>query len=329
MKVFAEQFLTYPDLFPTRHSGDSFGDQKLWVEFVGGPYHFEGLSPRQLVQLEERYRDLLLAPSPDVLANSEAKQHSIPCSVSVFQVDPSDFRDFDLAGWHHEIDFEHHPTSVRFAGLKVMGRLDLSETDSIRAALFTCELEGEDLLGVFENFFRIVAAYRMLQCDGVLLHSAAAVENGWTHLFLGHSGAGKTTASRLSLERGFEVLSDDVNAVSFGQESAVLQVEKLPFAGELGDRGGRSAGYPLAALYRLEKGAEHRLEPLSRARTLALLLACSPFVNHDPFRQDRLIESLQRVIDAAPSYRLTFKKDPGFWPLLMQARRTVSTEAAV
>ena len=49
-------------------------------------------------------------------------------------------------------------------------------------------------------------------------------------------------------ERGHEVLSDDVNALAFAEDGA-LMVEKLPFAGELGFRGGRSERFPTAALY--------------------------------------------------------------------------------
>ena len=304
---FAEEFLTFPDLFPSRHSGERWGDQTMTLDFAGGPYRFEGLSLTQASELRDHYRDLLVA------------DHATPSStVAVFKVDASDFRTFDLAGWHHQIDFQHDARGVRFAGLSVMGSLDLSNEDAIAGALWTCEETGSSMLGVLENFFRIVAAYRMLQLGGALLHSAAAVAEGRAHLFLGHSGAGKTTTSRLSLERGYEVLSDDVNALAFAKDGELL-VEKLPFAGELGLRGGRSERFPLAALYRLEQAADHELSPLTKAQTLALLLACAPFVNCDPYRQDDLIEVLQTIMGVVESHCLRFRKDPDFWDLLIQS----------
>jgi hypothetical protein len=319
---FAQEFLTYPDLFPSRHSGERWGDETMTIDFAGGPYRFDGLSSDQAQELREHYQDL-------VVCDGEAEPAS---TVTVFRVDDTDFRKFDLVGWHHRIDFDHTPFGVRFAGLSVMGSLDLSpaptssgsSNDSahrgVDGALWTCEESGISMLGVFENFFRIVAAYRMLQLGGALLHSAAAVANGRAHLFLGHSGAGKTTTSRLSLERGYEVLSDDVNAVAFDDQGRLL-VEKLPFAGELGFRGGRSERFPLAALYRLEQAGEsedHQLIAMSRAQTLALLLACAPFVNCDPFRQDQLIDVLQVIMTTVESHRMRFKKDPGFWELLIR-----------
>ena len=58
----------------------------------------------------------------------------------------------------------------------------------------------------------------------------------------------------------------------------------------------------------------YRLEP--KTQMLAHLISCSPYVNLDPYRYDRLIESLDRMCDRVRCYRLKFRKDEGFLDLL-------------
>ncbi|MDH3255846.1 MAG: hypothetical protein OEM62_12690, partial [Acidobacteriota bacterium] len=163
-------------------------------------------------------------------------------------------------------------------------------------------------------FFRLVVAYRLNQLGGVLLHSAGVVRASRAYLFLGRSGAGKTTISRISRAAGLEVLSDDMNAVLPSVGGAV--VEKLPFAGDLGQTGSRAGGGDLAALFRLEKAAAHNLRPLSEPEAVALLVSCSPYLNADPHRTDELLHNARRLLRGCTANVLAFRPDPDFWKLL-------------
>jgi hypothetical protein len=146
-----------------------------------------------------------------------------------------------------------------------------------------------------------------------MIHSAGISGEGEGYLLLGPSGAGKTTASRLALEEGATVLSDDLNAVLL--EAGAPRMVKLPFTGDLGDRAGAPASVPLRALLRLSKGPE-RLRPLSRAEALAGLVAAAPFVNRDPWRREALLDVLQPLAAAAPAWELTFPRDARLWSIL-------------
>ena len=229
----------------------------------------------------------------------------------VFAAPATDFREVDTRGWEYNLSMDFAPGSLRFAGLRLMGRIDWAP--SLAGGLWTPEGDGDLFAPVLENFFRVLSAYRLLETGGVLLHSAAVAEGGGAFLLLGPSGAGKTTASRLCEERGGLVLSDDLNAV-FGGTGA--RVEKLPFTGDLGDRTGGPVQVPLRALLRLEKGSEDRLVPLSPARALAHLLAASPFVNRDPWREEALLTALERVARSVPAYTLGFSLRGGLWDIL-------------
>lgn len=299
---FGERFLAQPDLFPARPSGEAWGPRVAVLDLPGGPYRFTGLSEAQAAIVGERFAGRRL---PD----------SVPGAVAaaVFRAAPTDFLTFDTRGWEYALDTDFAADSVRLAGIAIAARLDWRP--ALAGALWTPDGGEELFAGIFENFFRVLAAYRLLETGGAILHSAGVVRGGGAFLFLGRSGAGKTTISRLSEARGATVLSDDMNALVL--DGGRPAVAALPFTGDLGDRGSAPSRHPLHALVRLEKAAEDGLLPLSRAEAAACLFACSPFVNADPHRREALFGNLLELADAAAGgWALRFSLAGGFWSIL-------------
>jgi hypothetical protein len=293
---FGSGFLHNPDLFPARPAGEPWGDRELVLDFPGGPYRFSGLSADQEETALGRFGDLRVASEPVV-------------TTSVFRAAADDFREIDTRGWEYGLDFDSGPSSVRLAGLNLVGRLDWRPV--LRGALWTPIGGGDRFPGIFENFCRVLVAYRLHEMGGAVIHGAAVVDNGEALLFAGRSGAGKSTVSRMALERGLTVLSDDLNALLPGPILA-----GLPFTGDLENGGGPRAHYPLRALLRLEKDTEDRLRPLGRAETAACLLACSPFVNADPGRHAALLSTLLDLMNRVPAYALRFSLTGRMWSIL-------------
>jgi hypothetical protein len=233
-----------------------------------------------------------------------------------------DFLPRDVRGWEYGLDCDHALRAVCLAGLGIMGRLDWRP--ALGGILWTPEDGGALFPGIFENFLRVLVAYRLLELGGVILHSAGVVRGGGAYLFLGRSGAGKSTVARLSLDRGAEVLSDDLNALlpaAAGRAAAGSQVHKLPFTGDLGGRRAARPPVPLAALVRLEKHTRDECRPLSRAEALACMLTCSPFVNADPHRRGHLETVLLALLGppgapAPAALELRFTLAGRFWSIL-------------
>jgi hypothetical protein len=303
---FGAAFLTYPDLFPARRSGEAWGDRAVTLDLPGGPYRFTGLAAPQVEAVRARFGSHLVDAAP-------AGAGTVECLV--FRRAEEEFREIDTRGWEYGLDLDPAPAAVRLAGLRLAGRLDWRP--GLSGALWTPDPGSESFAGIFENFFRVLTAYRLLEQGGVLVHGAAVAAGGRAVLALGRSGAGKTTFSRLALERGAEVLSDDLNALRRTASGTV--VEKLPFTGDLGDSSAPAGPFPLAALLRLEKSPEDRLLPLGRAEATGLLLACSPFVNIDPHRREALLANLGTLLPAAgdpPAWALRFTLTGGCWPIL-------------
>lgn len=297
---FGDRFLVHPDLFPARRSGEVWGDRALLLDLVGGPYLFTGLSAEQ----EERARHRFGAFCQN--ASSAAVE------TCFFRAAEGDFHEIDTRGWEYGLDLDFGLGAVRIAGLRLMARLDWRP--GLAAAVWTPDVGGDAFAGIFENVFRALVAYRLHEQGGAVLHGAAVVRDGGAYLFLGRSGAGKTTVSRLGLARGLTVLSDDLNALVLGTPAPELV--KLPFTGDFGDSGAPAEPVPLRALCRLEKSIEEKVTPLSRAEAVGCLLACSPFLNTDPYRRETVIATLSALLPKSlPAYALRFSLSGALWDL--------------
>lgn len=294
---FGAGFLHNPDLFPARPAGEPWGDRDLVLDLPGGPYRFTGLSPDQVDAALDRFGELRLEGGGTV-------------TTTLFRAASESFREIDTRGWEYGMEMDPTPTSVRLAGMDLLGRLDWRP--ELRGALWTSDAGGERFPGIFENFCRVLVAYRLHEIGGAVIHGSAVVDGDQAFLFAGRSGAGKSTVSRMALESGRTVLSDDLNALLPGPVLA-----GLPFTGDL-DRGERGQ-YPLRALFRLEKDTDDRLLPLSRAEAVACLLACSPFLNADRHRHGALLSNLLALIEGAPAKALRFSLTGRMWSILREA----------
>ncbi len=310
---FGGGFLHHPDLFPGRRSGEAWGDRGVTLDVPGGPYRFSGLTAAQEEAVRRRFGGLC---RPVVKEEGEGEG----IATAVFRAPLADFLEIDTRGWEYALDLDHTPLSVRVAGLRLMARLDW--VPGLAGGLWTSEAAGEEWTSVCENYLRLLAAYRLLAAGGVVLHSAGVTggtegsdgDGAAAWLLLGPSGAGKTTASRLCLAAGAEVLSDDLNAVLMDRGGPV--VARLPFTGDLGSRDDGPGTYPLRGVLRLRQGPREELAPLSPAAALAALAAAAPYVNRDPFRREALLAVLERLARAVPAWELTFSLRADLWSIL-------------
>jgi hypothetical protein len=309
---FGERFLALPDLFPARRSGEPWGEEDLAVDLPGGPYRLEGMTRAQATVVEERFGPLAGPPSAAPAARARGAEG---VSLRVFRASAQDFLEIETAGWEYTFDTEHAPGGMRLAGLDVMARVDHGPSPG--AALWT-HLTGEPgFLQAIENVLRLFLAYRVFDQGGLVLHSSAAIAEDKAFLFVGRSGAGKSTAARLSLEAGYGVLSDDLNAIE--HRAGAFTLRALPFTGDLAPSATRPGSFAIERLCRLEHSPSHQTTPLSRAERVALLVACAPFLNADPERSAALLERAAALAEALPACTLRFRPDAGFWGVLVES----------
>jgi len=182
-------------------------------------------------------------------------------------------------------------------------------------------LTGEDASRALEYpLDELLITHHLSLGRGVELHACGLVRgDGESYLFVGHSGAGKSTTTRLwKRQVPVDVLSDDRiivrraitdRASGVGQEypTQTFLMHGTPWHGEAAFASpGRS---PIRRIFLLEHEAGNRIEPLSRSAAVGELLARS----FTPFYQHRFVDPvlalLEEMVQSLPCYRFQFVPD--------------------
>ena len=142
---------------------------------------------------------------------------------------------------------------------------------------------------------------------GVEVHACGVVDpQGKGHLFLGQSGAGKTTLARLwENEPGVLVLSDD--RIALRRTDGKLWMYGTPWHGEANFSSPARA--PLADVCFLVKGAENRLLQKGVTESIGCFIAASFILFYSREAVDFTMGFLEDVVKAVPCYELGFLPD--------------------
>ena len=182
-------------------------------------------------------------------------------------------------------------------------------------------LTGEDASRALEYpLDELLITHHLSLGRGVELHACGLVRgNGESFLFVGHSGAGKSTTTRLwQRQVQVEVLSDDRIVVrraftdalkGVGQEcpTQTFLMHGTPWHGEAAFASPGRA--PLRRIFLLEHGARNRIEPLSRSAAIGELLARSFTPFYQPRFVDPVLALLEEMVESLPCYRFQFVPD--------------------
>jgi len=175
----------------------------------------------------------------------------------------------------------------------------------------------------------LLIMHRLTQEKAIELHGSGIVRrNGVANLFVGHSGAGKSTTTRLWTDvEDVEVLSDDRiivrrdeqqqiprfarndngNESPSGRNDKKMRMYGTPWHGEAMFASPNSA--PLTRIFVLEHGHGNVITPLLPSQAVAELFARSfvPFHRHEYV--DSALVFLEELVDSVPVYRYSFEPD--------------------
>ncbi len=154
--------------------------------------------------------------------------------------------------------------------------------------------------------------HHALRGRGLLLHASGVVRRGQLLLFLGRSGAGKTTIAR-ELAGGGRPFSLD--RVALLREELGPVAHPTPFSDFQGRAGRHEPTRPRALLF-LEQGPRHQLEPLSAGGVAARLVQHSLASGPELGDISAPLEVASWIAERIPGFRLTFRRDEGFWTIL-------------
>ena len=152
----------------------------------------------------------------------------------------------------------------------------------------------------------VLVSHLLGQGRGVELHSCGVIDReGRGHLFVGMSGAGKSTTARLWGADAATIVSDD--RVIVREEEGVMWMHGTPWHGEAALS--EAAAAPLAGVYLLTQSPRVALRELQHSDAVARLFGCAfpPF--HDANAVAFTLEFLARIAERVPVRELCFTRD--------------------
>jgi hypothetical protein len=146
---------------------------------------------------------------------------------------------------------------------------------------------------------------------GLLIHSSCAIEKGKAHIFAGHSGAGKSTAAKLSYPR--ELLSDEAALVKITPEG--ITVFNSPFRSEL-EADQFEGNVELASVQILFQAPQNKRIKIRKSDALLHLMDKVFFWPHSQEETRTILKLMTMLVKQVPVYELHFQKNNTFWELI-------------
>ncbi len=137
----------------------------------------------------------------------------------------------------------------------------------------------------------------------LLLHASAILKDGRAHLFIGKSGTGKSTHSRMWQEafEDAELLNDDHPVVRCHASGEVVAYGS-PWSGKTPCY--RNLSAPLAAIVRIKRADYNRLNRLTPIRGYASIMTSCSGVQWSPELSTAKARSLESIITAVGCYEM-------------------------
>ncbi|MBV8518579.1 MAG: hypothetical protein JO197_14370 [Acidobacteria bacterium] len=160
----------------------------------------------------------------------------------------------------------------------------------------------------------VLVANLLARGRGVELHSCGVIDGeGRGQLFVGVSGAGKTTTARLWEGTAAAIVSDD--RVIVRERDGAYWMYGTPWHGEA--ELSINTGVPLAGVYLLTQATSNALRDLSDAEAVARLFRCTFPLFHDAHALDFTLGFLQRLASRVAVRELQFVRDPSVIELVL------------
>ena len=177
---------------------------------------------------------------------------------------------------------------------------ELYVAESLRASAVVFQLSTALMM----NF-----TYVSAQKGVLLIHASVIGYNGKANIFLGKSGTGKSTHSRLWLENipGADLLNDDNPALGFDKDGKPC-IFGTPWSGKTPCY--RNICAPLNAIVRLEQAPENSIARDSGINAFAALYGSVSAIRWNRPIMDAITASVEKIASSVKVFRLSCLPDP-------------------
>lgn len=189
----------------------------------------------------------------------------------------------------------------------------IEHDDALRSVRFTLAPSfGGEVLSVGFPTDEYVMARRLARGGGLLLHASSLVHDGAAYLFVGHSGAGKSTTAMNAVSVGAEVLSDDRTIVTMAADG-VAWAHGTPWHGSY--RRATNGRAPLAGIFVLVQDVEDRVAAVGSSRAIGELFVRLVHPTSSAREVEATVDTLERLVAAVPVAELRQRPTPAGYVL--------------
>jgi hypothetical protein len=154
----------------------------------------------------------------------------------------------------------------------------------------------------------LLMIHRLATGLGAEIHACGVIADGLGRLFVGHSGAGKSTSSRLWMKRsGTKVLSDD--RIILRQDHNEFRMYGTPWHGDAGIAA--QASHRLDRIFLLEQAPKNEVLALEPSRAAAELLARTFVPHYSASGLASTLLFLEKLVKTIPVAIFRFTPEPG------------------
>jgi hypothetical protein len=180
--------------------------------------------------------------------------------------------------------------------------------------------EGAAIVPVGFPLDEYLASRMLARAGRVVLHACALARDGEALVFMGHSGAGKSTMAALGEGAGARVLSDDRTILA--PSASGIEAWGTPWHGSY--TRGLSESAPVAGIFLLAHGTSdelHRLEP-GRAFGEICVRLVQPTVHRGELEAG--LGAAERIVATVPIWELRFRPTTAAYALAREAAAAAS-----
>ena len=163
-----------------------------------------------------------------------------------------------------------------------------------------------------------IVARLLARHDGALIHASTAIVDEGAYVFVGHSGAGKSTIASIAEAEGARIPTDDRTILTV--RDGLPMAWGTPWHGSLIRKS--PEGAPLRGLYLLQKAKEDRSEPLPGNRAVKELFVRLIQPRLHPREVQLTLEVLERIVERVPVAILHFRPTPAAFALALKGGAT-------
>ena len=169
------------------------------------------------------------------------------------------------------------------------------------------DLLSDAVFGI-NNAVMLLYAFRTSALDTLEMHASVILNNGKAFLFLGKSGTGKSTHSRLWLNHipGSELMNDDNPVVRVMDDGSVIAYGS-PWSGKTPCY--RNVSAPVGAFVRIRQDKGNRIIGMNVIEAYAALYSSSSGFKADRRMADGLHSSMEKIATSTPFFTLFCRPD--------------------